>query len=432
VSGSLVEPGDLFRVERWLTAVRGFAAVFAVLAVASTPYFPGLFERSLAWTAVVLLIAGTVLIDRLNRRMFADRGRRWLSVIALMIDTAVIAAFVLAFAFEDPYVTWALVLACPLDGVLRYRTRGALAMGAVAELIFIVQSVVRYEATGEPVTISAHLFVLGLIGLVASATSVLVETWHVQNVAYREQALDLAEAHRVQDRLLAVTSHEFRGSLGAVVSGTQTVRSTAGRLPAERTDHMLQLVENQGRHLLRLVDDLLVSAQVDSGALSIRAAWGDLTQTIDLAIDAASRKRRGHRLELFVDPVRCELDHERLQQIVRNLTENAFKYSPETGTVSVTARPEGDSIELEVTDEGPGIPAAQRASLFQPFWRGHGGGVEGAGLGLYVVDRIVSAMDGTVDLRTSSRGTTFACKLPCRVEAAESRLRAVESTDEAG
>ena len=138
--------------------------------------------------------------------------------------------------------------------------------------------------------------------------------------------------------------------------------------------------------------------------------------TIDQAVEAAASKRRTHQLALFVEPLRCVIDHTRVAQIVRNLVENAYKYTPDDTSVAVTAKGVSGGVAIEVTDDGDGIPEDRRDLLFEAFHRIHDttAGQDGVGLGLYVVSQLVSAMGGHIDLSSSSNGTSFHIHVPCR------------------
>ncbi|MDQ4009086.1 MAG: ATP-binding protein, partial [Actinomycetota bacterium] len=164
-------------------------------------------------------------------------------------------------------------------------------------------------------------------------------------------------------------------------------------------------------------------AQARSEVIQVRPRWDDLQASVQVALAAAGRHRAGHRLTVSVEPLSCELDHERFQQVLRNLVENAYKYSPPDSRVVVLARRDNHRLELRVADDGPGIPAAERERVFEPFRRLRGTRVHGdgagdsSGLGLYVVQQIVAAMGGSLELHTSSGGTEFVVSLPAQVSA---------------
>jgi signal transduction histidine kinase len=334
-----------------------------------------------------------------------------------------VMGLVWAFAYETPYVTWAILFLLPMEGALRYRLAGALGAAAVIALFFIPQSARVADLHGARFDVSTYVFVVGMATLIAGVAGTMAENWHQQHLAYMKQSLALAEVDRLKDRFLAVTSHEIRGPLTAIIAGIDTVNKRGDRLTPDQRTRMLEMVSTQGGQLARLVDDLLLTSELQEQKLALHPEWTDLTATIDQAIQAASSKRRAHQLELFVDPLSCVIDKSRFVQIVRNLVENAFKYTPERTRVAVTATAAGDGIDLVVADEGPGIPAGHREQLFDAFSRINetAAGKEGVGLGLYVVSQLVGTMGGQIDLTSSTKGTSFALHIPCKTMAGEDR-----------
>jgi signal transduction histidine kinase len=228
--------------------------------------------------------------------------------------------------------------------------------------------------------------------------------------------LKLAEVDRLKDQFLAVTSHEIRGPLTAIITGTDTVRKRGDRLTDEQRDKILGMVSAQSHQLARLVDDLTVTSQLQEGKFALHVDWTDAEAVMNQALEAAAGKRREHLLELYVEPIKAEIDSQRMGQIIRNLTENAYKYTPERTRVAVTLKSIEHGIVLEVTDAGMGIPADKRDQLFEAFSRIEetAAGQEGVGLGLYLVSQLVAAMQGRIDLASSSRGTTFTIFIPCK------------------
>lgn len=407
---------DQGRVERWLTWVRFIGVLFAVPAVATTPYWPGRREQVFVWVVTGFFALGTAVVWQCNRRVRTGRARTRLSIATTMFDVVVVSGYVLGFAYEQPYVTWSLAVTLPIAGALRFGARGAVALAVAAIVLFVGQSLLRHQYVDQPM-LSAQIYAAGLIALIAGAVAVLVESLDRQNAAYRDQALELAEANRVRDRLLDVTSHEFRGSLAAIGSSAATVRENRERLSREQADRLLSSIEGQVAALLRLVEDLLLTAESPAGVIELSPWWQQARASVDVALDAAARHRDGHQLEVYVEPMTCELDHDRASQVLRNLVENAYKYSPSGTTVTVRLGRAAGGIVMRVADHGPGIPAALREQVFEPYRRGEGERAAGSGLGLYVVRRIVTAAGGSVDVRSSSSGTEFAVRWPCATSA---------------
>jgi signal transduction histidine kinase len=414
LSGSVEGPGT----ERLLSAVRGVGILFGVPAVLTTPVWPSDLVRGIAWAVLAVFTAGTLTLWLLTRRPLSPQTWSRLNLAGLLFDIVVVSAFVLVFAYEVPNVTWALLIALPFDGALRYGWRGAAVVAVVGELIFVGHSLLGRTLGGIPVPASAHFFVFSLLAMVAGVTGFLVEIWARRSVEYREQAAELDRAHHIRDRLMAVTSHEIRGSLAAIGSTASLLQQQRHRLPADRVERMLGATCRQVDHLLVLVDDLLVTGRGDERGLELNPVWGDLESTVTLALAAAERSRRGHQVDLQgMRAIWCELDHQRVQQVVRNLVENAFKYSPEGSLVTVASYQVTSGVVLTIEDRGDGIPADQQDELFEPFRRGHNAdSAQGVGLGLYVVSRIVSACDGTVEVHSEPGSTRFVVALPCRTD----------------
>jgi signal transduction histidine kinase len=409
------------RAERTVSAIRGVALLLAVPVVAMTTSYPNGWVRLAAWGVLLVSALGALAIWLVSGRPL-DRARQaQLKFLGLVFDVVAVSAFVLVFAFEDPNVTWVLLAALPLDAALRYGWRGAVVVALISEVVFVGHSVLRAAMLGESTSASAHFFVVALLALVAGVNSLLVEAWQQQSMKYREQALALERAHRIRDRLMAVTSHEIRGSLAAIGTAAAVLQEQRHHLSEERVDRMLGATRRQAEHLLVLVDDLLVTGRGDEHGLDLVPAWGDLASAVNLAVSAAQRSRQDHLVDVEgVEAIWCELDHQRVQQVVRNLVENAFKYSPAGSTVTVTTRRVPAGVELGVADQGSGIAAEQQAGLFEPFRRGDNvGSSKGVGLGLYVVSRIVSAASGTIrveSVQPAHGGTRFVVTLPCSTQ----------------
>ena len=408
---------ELRRLEQWMNYVRWSGVLFAAISVTIQPSYPNPATRNAAWVLVALLVVGTVSIwgtmARINQLLDLER----LGMIAFVFDILIIVGFVTVYAFEVPYVTWALVLLIPIEGALRYRLNGAL-LGATAVALFFIAQTSRVQSIhGGSWDASTYAFVVGLSTLIAGIAGSMANNWYEQRRGFEIQSLRLIELDQLKDRFLAVTSHEIRGPLTTIISGVDMIRHRSDRLTPENKDRILEAIANQSQQLARLVDDLLLTSQLQSGQLAIQPEWGNLEVTVGEALDAAAPRRRAHQLEVFVEPLRCRFDAARISQIVRNLVENAYKYTPDRTRVAVSGKKTHGGISLLITDDGPGIPADKRDQLFEAFSRvEENSGQDGVGLGLFVVSHLVSAMNGRIDLTASSKGTGFNIFIPCKTE----------------
>jgi signal transduction histidine kinase len=415
-SGDALSFGDTRRLELWMTYVRWFGVLFGALAVAMEPNYPDPTTERAAWLLITFLGLGNLAIWGGLARINSERDLARLGLATFLFDAVVVMGIVWVFAYEHPYVTWALLFVLPLEAALRYRLFGALAAAVAVAAFFIAQSARVAAVTGGEFDYSTYVFVIGLSGLVAGVGGSMAESWHRQRQAFISQTMRLAEIDRLKNKFLAVTSHEIRGPLTAIITGIHTVVRQADRLSIEQRTRVLDMVSMQANQLARLVDDLMLTSELQEHHLALQKEWADLPKTIEQAVEAAASKRRAHQLSLFVEPLRCVIDHTRVAQIVRNLVENAYKYTPDHTSVAVTAKGVSGGIAIEVIDDGDGIPSDRRDQLFEAFHRMHetAAGQDGVGLGLYVVSQLVSAMGGHIDLASSSNGTSFNIHIPCR------------------
>ena len=413
--------------------VRWFGVAFGATGVAIQPSYPNAATEVAAWAITAFLAVGNLAIWGAIARTTNDRDRARLGLAAFVFDIVVIMAMVSVYAYETPYVTWALLFILPLEGALRYRMRGALLAAGLNALFFIVQSIRVSHIHDLGFDFPTYVFVLCVSTLVGAVAGSMAEGWHKQSTALEQQGRRLAELDRLKDRFLATTSHELRGPLTAIIGGVDTVLLRADRITPEQRDRLLEMVSKQSHQLSRLVEDLMVTSQAQSHKLSLRLDSADLEETVGQALEAAETHRRDHHLELFVEPLECEIDSSRVGQIVRNLVENAYKYSPERSRVSVSAKSTPDGIAVSVSDQGPGIPEGKRHELYQAFSRIEEttAGRTGVGLGLYVVSQLVEVMEGRIDLVSAPRGTSFTIHIPCEVRRGSATLGLVSSQDDA-
>lgn len=398
-----------------MTYVRWFGTVFGAIGVIMEDAWPSSNYEILAWALVAALLVGNIAIWGSMGRISTVSEQARLGAAVFAFDALLLMAIVWLFAFEDPYITWGLLLIIPMEGALRYGMRGALGGAGAVMLFFIPQSLRVADLHDAAFDYNTYVFVVGLAFLLAGVTGTMSNSWRDQRVAFEAQSVKLADIDRLKDRFLAVTSHEIRGPLTAIIAGVDTLRKRAERLKPEQSQRMLDMITLQAEQLGRLVDDLTVTSQIQAQKLTLQTEWAELKLVIDHALEAAAAKRRSHRLEVFVEPVQCEIDTLRVGQIVRNLVENAYKYTLDETRVAVTAKGEDGGIAIEVADSGEGIPVDKRHQLFEAFTRIEetAAGQEGVGLGLYVVSQLVSAMDGRIDLASASKGTTFTIHIPC-------------------
>jgi PAS domain S-box-containing protein len=226
------------------------------------------------------------------------------------------------------------------------------------------------------------------------------------------------ELERTRSEFVATASHELRTPLAAVYGAVRTLRRPELRGDAGLESQLFGIIETESDRLKEIVERILLSGEIDRGALALHVERCDIRELCAGALEAA-RLHAPPGIELRLDApdeVVVDCDAGKLRQVIVNLLDNAIKYSPDGGavTVGVAARP--DAATITVADEGLGIPADMRERIFDKFVRldpGMRRGVGGSGLGLYISRELVERMGGTLRVRSDgSRGSTFTVELP--------------------
>jgi signal transduction histidine kinase len=229
-----------------------------------------------------------------------------------------------------------------------------------------------------------------------------------------------AEADRLnsaKDEFLAMLGHELRNPLGAI-AGAVAILDRIGK-PDDSAGAARAVIERQVRQLTALVNDLLDVARVTSGKIRLSRQPVNLGALAERTLQTftAAGHAAGHQPIVAVTSVWVDADATRLEQVVTNLVENAVKFTPVVGTITVSVRREGPSAVLEVRDTGRGISPTLLPHVFDLFAQGDAApdrAPGGLGLGLTLVDRLVALHGGTVtaDSPGHGLGATFTVRLP--------------------
>jgi signal transduction histidine kinase len=270
-----------------------------------------------------------------------------------------------------------------------------------------------HELIGAPVFAAVAL---GMSWLATTRRD--AEAERARALARERAARDEAEAaNRAKDEFLAVLGHEMRNPLGAITCAVEVLQRTARREDA--AGRACETINRQVGNLGRLVDDLVEVNRVLKGKVALNRQPVELSQIVRACVTAlgdAGRLGR-HLLKLDLEPVWVDADPARLDQVVTNLLDNAVKYTPEHGAISVRLHPVGGRAVLDVRDTGIGIPGALLPRLFDVFVQGDPGSRHshgGLGIGLTVVRRMVELHGGDVTARSEGAGlgSTFTVRLP--------------------
>jgi signal transduction histidine kinase len=235
-----------------------------------------------------------------------------------------------------------------------------------------------------------------------------------------DEVIGLTEALMAKDSLVSTVSHEFRTPLTSIIGNLDLVLGESDELSAA-TVRRIQIAQRNAERLLALVSDLMMSADT---AVHVHPRRTNLASLVEASLGSAQAHAQAARISLSMDvpaPLWAEVDPLRISQALDNLVSNAIKYSPDGGSVHVSARCEGDQVLLRVKDNGMGMTPADAERVFTRFFRSPAvreGPIPGAGLGLAITKAIVERHGGTIACRTRPGcGSTFTVELPAKAAA---------------
>jgi signal transduction histidine kinase len=230
----------------------------------------------------------------------------------------------------------------------------------------------------------------------------------------------MRESDRLADEFMTLISHELRTPLTSII-GYLELTLDDGNLTEEQRGY-LDVVDHNADRLLRLVDDLLLVAQLEAGQLVVRRVDLDLAAVARQAVAEVQPSAAAKNITLTVDAdvaVPLQADKGRIFRTLGNLLSNAIKFTPAGGDVRVSALHADDVVRLEVADTGIGIAAEDQERLFDRFFRASAVAEQhfpGTGLGLYIAQAIVEAHGGSISVRSEpGKGTSFSVVLPTGV-----------------
>ncbi len=233
-----------------------------------------------------------------------------------------------------------------------------------------------------------------------------------------ERNRELQDAVAARDEFLSVAAHELKTPVTSLRGFTQLLLRDVRRgreIAPDRLARSLDTIERQTGKLSQLVTRLLDTAQIEAGKLRVEPVPTDL---VGLVRSAVAQQPLADQEAIVVDapmPLVAAIDPVRFEQVVTNLLDNAVKHSPVDGTVTVAMSGDGaDGVRLTVTDEGVGIPPAQREVVFSRFQQGNRQHhLSGLGLGLYISRQIVEMHGGALRIEDAEHpGARFVVTLP--------------------
>lgn len=235
---------------------------------------------------------------------------------------------------------------------------------------------------------------------------------------YVQAESELKKLDELKNKLLGMAAHDLRNPLSSIRGFSEILLD--GDVDEATRKEFLNVIFNVSEDMLRLLNDLLDTSLIQSGKFELRKKPGELAEVVKRRIHLsqviAAKKNIEIALKVESSPT-ISFDQERIGQVLDNFLSNAIKFSPHDSTITVTLKADGIWSLVEVADEGPGAPEAERTRLFGEFQRlsaAPTGGEKSAGLGLAIVKKIIMAHGGEVGVRNreEKRGSVFYFALP--------------------
>ena len=244
-----------------------------------------------------------------------------------------------------------------------------------------------------------------LEGLADQAAVAIARTRLVQEM---EQVKVLAETEKLQAALLSSISHDLRTPLASIVGSASSLLSYGDGYEEPTRKDLLLTIQEEAERLNRFVGNMLDITRLESGKLELHREWVEIQDVIGTALARLQNPLKQHRVVVEIEPrlPLLRLDFVLLEQVFVNLLDNAAKYSQPGTTITVKARQAMNSVVVQVTDEGVGVPPEDLERIFDKFYRVRSGDRQaaGTGLGLSICRGIIEAHGGKISAADSGSG----------------------------
>ncbi len=295
-------------------------------------------------------------------------------------------------------------------------------------------SVFPVEVSLNHFELAGSRFVMGLVSDVTLRKQAEDDLYRInaeleQRVADRTRELEQAgqsvkealekerELNALKSRFLSMASHEFRTPLSTIMSSVDLIAKHAGAVPEDKVGRHVARIRSKVRELTGILNDFLSLDKLEQGRTTVNPSPFDIVHLcIDLLEEMRPMARPGQELgyDHEGDERQLTQDRQMLANVISNLVTNAIKYSPENAPIQLRTRIRDGMLQLEVQDQGIGIPLDDQEHLFERFFRaGNVVNVQGTGLGLNIVRKYLELMQGSIAFEShEGKGTTFFVVLP--------------------
>lgn len=386
-----------------------------IIAIAYLLLFSGPHEDTRPQVAlfVALYLASNVILSRVLGHVSYQSTLEWVVVI---IDTLTVtlAISLVQGGSSELFVLYFVVLflSALSDSV------GLVALAAVAISVAHIYTASRFLDLGQ---LMAQGYILRVPFLFAVG---LFFGNLVHNARTQQRLFEERRARALRHEFLSTVSHDLRNPLGVIESlASLLLEGDAGALTAEQTN-LVQRIHSSTRQVLNLAGNLIDAERIEAGHFVLRATRSDMGRIVGDAVSLArsASELKGIRLDAAIpsDLPPIEVDVVQIERVLSNLLGNAIKFTPRGGRIQVGVESAENVLRISVRDSGAGINAGALASLGSKHYRAPtAAGIDGNGLGLFIVRTVIDAHGGSMDIQSrEGEGTTVTVTLPRRLPAA--------------
>jgi two-component system sensor histidine kinase KdpD len=251
----------------------------------------------------------------------------------------------------------------------------------------------RVWRASEPFSITEQR----LLNIFASQTALAIERAALTQAETRAKVLE--ESDQLKSALLSSVSHELRTPLATIRAAATSLRSGEVDWDSPARPNLLTSIDEEARHLNRLVGNLLDMSRIEAGAMEPNCQWNDLNEIVASVLTRLQFVAQSHDIQIdFPDDLPLvPVDYVQIEQVFNNLLSNSLKYAKQGTQIVINARVESESVHVQVTNQGPPVPEEHLSRIFDKFYRVTAADrVTGTGLGLSICKGIIEAHGGRI------------------------------------
>jgi two-component system sensor histidine kinase KdpD len=248
---------------------------------------------------------------------------------------------------------------------------------------------------------------------IANLVAIGLERARAEDLAHEIEVTKRSE--QLRTTFIDAMAHEFKTPLTSIRAATTLLLAGPDQTQENRTE-LLKIADEEAQHLGNLIDETVSMARLDTGQIKVNPELSDITEIIDEVIDSLRTEIQGRSLEIVREdevPLSA-FDRNLIKLAIKQLVDNALKYSPPGTPLKIRVRQDNSSIEVKVTDYGKGIPVSEQSRIFERFYRSPSvqSQIPGSGLGLSIAQNIMRAHSGDLTVTSRPGETTFRLVLP--------------------